>query len=54
MSIARMNSVSLARRFQQAMNTINEMIIHEYELELARKTNELQGAAGADKSSFYE
>ncbi|BBH24980.1 hypothetical protein Back11_63250 [Paenibacillus baekrokdamisoli] len=32
----------LARRFQQAMNTINEMIIREYELELARKTNELK------------
>jgi two-component system sensor histidine kinase YesM len=31
----------LARRFQLAMNTINEMIIREYELELARKTNEL-------------
>lgn len=31
----------LARRFQLAMDTINEMIIHEYELELARKTNEL-------------
>ncbi|MFC5648104.1 sensor histidine kinase [Paenibacillus solisilvae] len=32
----------LARRFQQAMNTINQMIIREYELELARKSNELQ------------
>lgn len=32
----------LARRFQLAMNTINEMIIREYELELARKTNELK------------
>jgi len=31
----------LARRFQLAMDTINEMIIREYELELARKTNEL-------------
>jgi two-component system sensor histidine kinase YesM len=31
----------LARRFQLAMNTINEMIIREFELELARKTNEL-------------
>lgn len=31
----------LARRFQQAMDTINEMIIREYELELARKSNEL-------------
>jgi two-component system sensor histidine kinase YesM len=31
----------LARRFQLAMNTINEMIIREYELVLARKTNEL-------------
>ncbi|QGQ97865.1 sensor histidine kinase [Paenibacillus psychroresistens] len=31
----------LARRFQLAMNTINELIIREYELELARKTNEL-------------
>ncbi|MFB9276707.1 cache domain-containing sensor histidine kinase [Cohnella cellulosilytica] len=31
----------LARRFQLAMDTINQMIIREYELELARKTNEL-------------
>lgn len=31
----------LARGFQLAMKTINEMIIREYELELARKTNEL-------------
>ncbi|BBI35901.1 sensor histidine kinase [Cohnella abietis] len=31
----------LARRFQLAMDTINEMIIREYELELARKSNEL-------------
>ncbi|MFC4598208.1 sensor histidine kinase [Cohnella hongkongensis] len=31
----------LARRFQLAMDTINQMIIREYELELARKTSEL-------------